>query len=229
MNDVNPFETSALEYDLWHDRHPLLYQSEILALKEAVPIDQRGLEVGVGTGRFAAALNIAAGIEPANAMALMAKERGIDVIQGYAEHLPFSPDCFDFVLFITTVCFLKNPAAAFKESHRVLKEKGKIIIGFIDKNSEIGKLYQKKKGNNKFYKNAHFMGVDEISALLEKSRFRNLRFYQTLTKPVLTEIERPQPGYGKGSFVVVIAKGGGAPNPRDASKSFLKLDAINYE
>lgn len=205
MNDVNPFETSALEYDLWYDRHPLLYRSELLALKEAVPVNRKGLEIGVGTGRFAAPLNIATGIEPAKAMALMAKERGIDVIQGYAEHLPFSSDCFDFVLFVTTVCFLKNPLTAFKESHRVLKEKGKIIIGFIDKNSEIGKLYQKRKSDNKFYKNAHFMAVDEISALVEKSGFRNLKFYQTLTKPALTEIEQPQPGYGKGSFVVVNA------------------------
>ena len=165
---INTFESSAQEYDQWHDRHALLFQSELLALKEAVPVYQKGLEIGVGTGRFAAALNIATGIEPANAMALMAKERGIDVIKGYAEHLPFSSDCFDFVLFVTTVCFLQNPAAAFKESHRVLKEKGKIIIGFIDKNSEIGKLYQKRKSDNKFYKNAHFMDIDEISALVEK-------------------------------------------------------------
>lgn len=60
------------------------------------------------------------------------------------------------------------------------------------------------------HKNAHFMSVDQMIDLLRETGFQNLRFYQTLTKPVLTEIEQPQPGYGKGSFVVVIAKGGGA-------------------
>jgi SAM-dependent methyltransferase len=206
MSDVDPFETSALEYDGWYDRHPLLYRSELAALREVVPMHGKGLEIGVGTGRFAAALNISTGIEPARAMAEIAKKRGVHVINGTAEQLPFPGCCFDFVLFVTTVCFLKDPLEAFKEAHRVLKEKGAVITGFIDKESEMGQLYEKKKDDNKFYKHARFLGVEQMVRILEQAGFGVRAFYQTLTKPGLTEIEPPLPGYGKGSFVVLQAE-----------------------
>lgn len=40
----------------------------------------------------------------------------------------------------------------------------------------------------------------------KETGFQNLKFYQIFTKPALMEIEQPQPGHGKGSFVVVEAK-----------------------
>ncbi|MCK5057105.1 MAG: class I SAM-dependent methyltransferase [Candidatus Aminicenantes bacterium] len=203
MNNENVFEESAEEYDRWYEDHLFLYRAELAALKNAIPSGRAGLEVGVGSGRFAAMLNVYCGIEPAESMARLAQARGIEIIRGYAEKLPFSPGTFDFLLFVTTVCFLAEPLIAFREAHRVLKEKGKIIIGFIDQNSEMGKSYQKKRESNKFYKNAHLLGVDEMTGLLDRARFRDFKFFQTLINPSITRIEIPQKGYGKGSFVVV--------------------------
>jgi SAM-dependent methyltransferase len=73
------FETSAQEYDAWFDRHRAVYESELLALKRVIAPGGLGLEIGVGTGRFAAPLGIAVGVEPAAAMADMAWGRGIKV------------------------------------------------------------------------------------------------------------------------------------------------------
>jgi hypothetical protein len=52
-----------------------------LALQQAIPIGRKGLEVGVGTGRFAQALNIPYGVEPSRAMANLARKRGIELPQ----------------------------------------------------------------------------------------------------------------------------------------------------
>lgn len=94
---------------------------------------------------------------------------------------------------------------ALKEANRVLKENGEIIIGLIDKNSYLGKRYEKIKKSNKFYKNAKFYSVDETVNLLKFHNFYDFVFYQTLINPNNTVIEKPHPGYGKGSFVVVKA------------------------
>lgn len=93
----------------------------------------------------------------------------------------------------------------FKEASVVLKPKGRIIIGFIDKHSIIGKMYREKKSKDKFYRHARFKSVDRIIALLKQAGFQQMTFYQTLPYPNIKEIQPPFPGYGKGSFVVVKA------------------------
>ena len=67
------FEESAREYDAWFDRHRLVYESELRALKRFMGSGGIGLEIGVGTGRFAVPLGIEVGVEPAAAMADLAR------------------------------------------------------------------------------------------------------------------------------------------------------------
>ena len=69
------FENSVQEYDAWFDRHLPVYESEIRAIKEYIPPSGKGLEIGLGTGRFAAPLGIQVGVEPAGAMARIARKR----------------------------------------------------------------------------------------------------------------------------------------------------------
>jgi ubiquinone/menaquinone biosynthesis C-methylase UbiE len=104
---------------------------------------------------------------------------------------------------------VENPEEVIKEAKRVLKDKGKIIIGIIAKNSFLGKLYQKKKAaGHKIYKYANFFTVEEVVDLLKKEGFKNFIFYQTLFKPLeeLKEVEEPKEGFGEGSFVVIAAE-----------------------
>ncbi|MCL4376977.1 MAG: class I SAM-dependent methyltransferase, partial [Actinobacteria bacterium] len=150
------FDDNADEYDRWYNSNKEIYQSELLALKQVVPAGKRSLEVGVGTGRFAVPLGVRIGAEPSEAMSSIARQRGIKVKKGFAENLPFKDKSFDFVLFVTTICFLDDISKALKEAYRVLVKNGEIIIGLIDKNSDLGKKYEKMKEKNKFYKDAHF-------------------------------------------------------------------------
>lgn len=138
-------------------------------------------------------------------MALIALKRGITVTKGFAEELPFEDTSFDFILFVTTICFLDDISKALKEAYRILKENGEVIIAFIDKDSYLGKRYEKIKNSNKFYKNAKFYSVDEVVNLLKLSNFYNFSFYQTLVNTNKKAIEIPRTGYGKGSFVVIKA------------------------
>lgn len=204
----NIFDQYAPEYDEWYSRHAVTYQSEIAALEKVIPLFKKGIEIGAGTGRFSTPFNITIGVEPAANMAKIAEEKGITVINAVAENLPLHDESFDFVLMVTTVCFLPNVPEAFAEAYRILKKQGKIILGIIDKNSPIGIKYERIKNENKFYKNAHFYSTEEITALLKNSGFSKFNYWQTLFDSNSSSVETPQPGHGKGSFVVIEATKG---------------------
>lgn len=184
------------------------YQSELDAVKLLMPKFVKGLEIGIGTGRFAVPLNIKNGVEPSSEMRKIALERGLNVVDGVAENLPFEDNSFDLVLMVTTVCFVDDVLKSFKECFRVLKNNGTILIGFVDRESTIGKIYQANKEKSLFYKEATFYSTSEIVELLYEAGFKNFNFSQTIFKK-LDEIKEKEPvryGFGKGSFIVISAK-----------------------
>lgn len=213
MKSIKIFEELAQEYDKWFEKNKFVYKSEIKALKKFIPKDSKGLEVGVGTGRFAIPLNIKVGVEPAKAMADIARKRGIKVYETKAEELHFDDKQFDFVLMVTTICFLENPVQAFQEVRRVLKSGGHVIIGMIDKDSHLGKIYESKKHDSKFYRYAHFYSVNQVVEWLRELGYGNIKICQTIFKnpKEINAIESIKEGYGEGGFVVIKAnkEGGG--------------------
>jgi len=202
---ITPFEEHTAQYDDWFQRNYYVYQSELAAVKKVIPKTGRGMEIGVGTGRFASPLGIPYGIEPSAKMKAIAAERGVKVDIGTAEDLPYDDGQFDFALMVTTICFLDDIDTAFKEVRRVLTPGGYFIIGFVDKESPIGRMYRENKKNSVFYREADFYSTDEVVSLLKKSGFNNFTFQQTLFKSLysISEIEPVKPGYGQGSFVVI--------------------------
>ena len=136
----NIFNSHYRKYDSWYKRNKFVYLSELSAIRKILPKKGKGLEIGVGTGRFACALGITAGIDPSKKMIGIARKRGIDARLGSGEHLPFEEDSFDYVAIIITLSFVKNPIGVLKEARRILRRNGKIIIGIIDKDSFLGKL-----------------------------------------------------------------------------------------
>ena len=207
MAKTDPFEKYPIRYDNWFERNKLAYESELRAIKKLLPKNGQGMEIGVGTGRFAAPLGIKLGIDPSKRMLEIAQKRGIRVIEAVAENLPFNNNTFDFVLMVTTICFLDDIEAAFKEAYRVLRPESPLIIGFIDKNSKLGRQYQQHKNNSVFYKIANFYSVHDVISYLKKAGFGNFSFIQTLYHKLseITEIEPPKKGYGEGSFIVIRA------------------------
>lgn len=204
IQDSDPFDDHSGRYDNWFEKHEKIYESELEAVKEAVPSNGKGLEVGVGSGRFSQPLSIDFGLDPSQRMLHMAKKRGTKVVKGVGEKMPFRDSSFDYVLIVTTICFFDDPLKALKESARVLKADGSVIVGFIDKDSQVGKIYQKKKEENIFYKDAEFFNVEEVIALLNNVGFSKLSFFQTIFDDLQkAELEEPKKGDGEGSFVVV--------------------------
>ncbi|NIO83559.1 MAG: methyltransferase domain-containing protein [Candidatus Aminicenantes bacterium] len=201
------FENNVADYEQWYEDHKAVFESEVRALQalfETLPENLRGIEVGLGTGRFSEALGVKEGVEPAAAMAAKAEQRGIEVMPGLAEKLPYADMQFDFVLFVT-VCFLDQLKLAFKEANRVLKKGGAIIIGFLDKEQTVAQSYLEKKQRSTFYQKASFYTVQRIENLLRETGFAQMEYYQTLFGELdsITEMQLPVEGYGSGSFVVV--------------------------
>jgi len=202
MPRIEPFEKYSDEYDQWFDTHIDLYAAELDALRRLMPpAAAEGLEVGVGSGKFAVPLGIKVGVEPSEHMAHKARLQGIDVHAGVAEKLPFADGLFAFVVMVTTICFVDDVAASLREAFRVLKTDGFIIVGFVDRESELGKQYAAKKESSRFYKDACFFSAPEVLKYLEESGFGVTNILQTLVpgEPSKTVLE----GFGRGAFVAI--------------------------
>ena len=199
----NCFDTLAPEYEAWFVENKVLFQSELLALKQVVPADKKGVEIGIGSGIFAEQIGIRFGVDPSEPMLEYARQRGLEVQNGLAENLPYENESFDFAVFINSICFIDNPDLAVKEAYRILKNEGEIIIAILDKETRFGRFLESEKKKSPFYRHARFFSVPEIRELLEKNKFRVTQTVQTLENPATSKIENPVEGYGKGSFVVI--------------------------
>lgn len=205
--NTEPFDKHYQKYEDWFDKNEYVYKSELKAVNHFIPQQGRGIEIGVGSGKFAEPLGIKMGVEPSESMRKLAKKRGIKVYDGVGENLNFADKSFDYVLMVTTICFLSDIKKAFKEVRRILKEDGKFIIGFVDRESELGKEYLKIKEDNVFYKNAVFYSTKDVITLLKEMKFENINTIQTIFGKLseVKEIQDYKNGYGKGGFVVIKA------------------------
>ena len=52
VNTSGVYNQFANEYDQWFEKHPNLYQSELLEMKHVSPSTGVGIEIGVGSERF---------------------------------------------------------------------------------------------------------------------------------------------------------------------------------
>ena len=208
MSKINIFDRYAKEYDTWFDTNLWVYQSEVQAVKRFVPQNGKGIEIGVGTGRFSVPFGITIGVEPSKAMAEIAWSRGITVYDAKAENLPFENNSFDYVLMVTTICFLEDPLQALREIRRILCPTGKVIIGMLDKDSPLGKLYEMKKNDSTFFKYAGFYAVKEVLEWLSLSGYNHVQILQTIfhNPEEITALEPVKKGHGEGFFVVISAQ-----------------------
>ena len=205
MPKIEPFEKYTNRYEEWFDKNRFVYESEVAAVKRFILRKGTGIEIGIGSGRFAKPLEIKYGVEPSPEMGKLARKLGIKVTEGVAENLLFEDEKFDFALMVTTICFLDDVEKAFKEAYRIIKPSGVIIIGFVDKNSPVGKLYEKYKDENVFYRIAKFYSVKEVVDNLKRTGFKNFEFVSTVFQKLedIKKIEAIKDGFSEGSFVVV--------------------------
>jgi len=201
MSKANIFNQHHEQYDEWFQKHHDMYRAELTALKSMIVMHGAGLEIGVGSGKFAVPLGITTGVEPSVEMAKKAARQGIEVYNAVAEQLPFNNDTFDFAIMVTTLCFVDDPQKSICEAYRVIKPDGFCIIAIVDKDSNLGKQYLKTKAESTFYKEANFFSTSEIVNLMTNAGYSNFQFKQTLF-----DDENPfriEDGYTGGSFVVI--------------------------
>jgi SAM-dependent methyltransferase len=166
------FEEYAEDYDRWFDEHPDECLGELIRIRTFLPPpDSRSIEVGVGSGRFAAPLGIKRGVEPSRALGLMARRRGIDVIRGRAEALPIRNESCSSVLLVTVICYLEDPIPAFRELCRIIIPGGVLIIAFLEREGQIHLKYLQEGGKGRFLSRAKFYSEDEVQRQLKDAGF----------------------------------------------------------
>jgi len=201
---VEHFERTAASYDAWYDAHPVLYRTELAAVKKAVQARGRGLEIGVGTGRFASLLSVHYGLDPSPGMLALARRRGIRAVRGSGQALPFKSASFNLALIVFVIEFVDDIEGFLAEAARVLRSRGRLVIGFMDKDSAWGRYFLK---TSKAQDHFHPPSPRELIAVLERVGLSCEASWQTLfgPPPDLRRAERPRKGFGKGGFVVVKA------------------------
>lgn len=207
MPKTEPFEKYYREYDAWFEQNEKIYESELLAIRELLPdVQGKAVEIGVGSGRFASKLGIKTGVEPAEGIANLARKRGIEVIKGRAEDLPLKSGSYQLSLLSTTICFVDDIHKTFQEAYRILTSGGYVIVAFIPKESEFGKLYRKIKNQDKFFKIANFYTKKKIMDSLKEAGFSRFKTVQTLIgdpQEANRKVQQPIKGDNRGSFVVI--------------------------
>lgn len=199
------FTQLAEEYEAWFESHKETVESEIAAVERVMPKGYtRALEVGVGTGRFAEALGIQEGVEPAEGMAHYAKKRGITVMLAEAESLPFEDSTFDLITMVTVLSFLRDPEQALSEVRRILTNEGAFVLAFLDRATPLGRVYDARKEENPFYRGVRFFTAHEVDALLHDTGFTVVERAQTVyTKE--NKAHDVREGNGEGVFAVLRA------------------------
>ncbi|MHB8972705.1 MAG: class I SAM-dependent methyltransferase [Pirellulaceae bacterium] len=171
----NPFDDAAAEYDEWFDseRGRDVFAQEVACLQKLkTSATGRWLEIGIGSGRFAAALGVKEGVDPSASMLALAARRGIQTVKAVGESLPYESRCFDGVLMTTTLCFLADPERTLRECHRVLKDAGQLVVSFIPADSLWGQSYARKATEgHPIYSAATFYTCDEVASFAARAGF----------------------------------------------------------
>jgi ubiquinone/menaquinone biosynthesis C-methylase UbiE len=178
------FDRLADRYDAWFDtaRGKAIFRAEVECVRALLPTDMSGwVEVGVGTGRFAAALGVPEGLDPSAAMLERAKQRGITVRVARAQELPYPSASLAGIVLVVTLCFLDDPAEALRECARVLEPGGRLLVGIVPADSPWGEFYRKKgEQGHPFYSVARFYTCEETRLLASSTGFEFDRAASTL-------------------------------------------------
>lgn len=183
------FDQTASTYDEWC-KTPLGQLVDRMEKQMMVQLanpkqGEKALDLGCGTGIYTFLLSEmgveATGIDISTAMLEAAKQKvlqkkqQVDFILGDIQDLPFPDQSFDLVISNIVLEFVESPKKVISEALRVLKPNGRLIIGFIGKDSDWARIYQKqgKEKLDSVFANAHFYNAAQIQEL---SGRRPIRF-----------------------------------------------------
>jgi ubiquinone/menaquinone biosynthesis C-methylase UbiE len=128
------YDTLAADYAIHRSVQPNLFRRLAEFCRSESP--SKVLEVGCGTGNYAAALAVmtpaqCSGLDPSARMLAAARQKATFVSwhQGSAESLPYPEGRFDFVYSVDVVHHVQDRRAFFSEAFRVLANGGWFATG----------------------------------------------------------------------------------------------------
>ena len=226
------FDAYASEYDSWFIENSNVLESEVRLVASCLKNAGDVLSIGCGSGLFEKILAdkygiyIRKGIEPAAAMAEIARKRGMEVVVGTGEYAEYGIGEYDTVLFNGCPCYMQNLGVALRKAYDALRPGGRVVVIDVPKESAYGLIYNLALAVGtwehpllegcaplmpypiEFVKQANWRTTAEKIAAIEDAGFANLTFAQTLTTaPHYSheEPEEPCEGYRKGSYVAITA------------------------
>ena len=238
MSTPTSFDLFANDYDAWFAENQELLESEVRLLAHVWPEEARrgrALSVGCGTGLFEAILRrdhgiaITHGIEPAEGMAAIARQRDMEVALGTAEEADFGSGAFSLLMFNGSTSYVRDLAAVFDRAHRALRPGGHVLVVDVPRESGFGLLYclagqlgtwdhpllrgaaPRSPYPMPFVQAATWHTTAERIEALHEAGFEVVRTAQTLTThPVRAgeEVEAPRDGHESGDYVAVLARRG---------------------
>ncbi len=211
MSTQGPFDLHARRYDQWYDRLPgaRIFQAEVACLRALLNDTPAPMvEIGVGTGRFSAALNLPWGVDPSRPMLRLARPRVPYLLQARGEALPFREGTFGTALLVVTLCFVLDPLTVLREIHRILRSGGWVVGGWIPRESPWATVYARKGAQgHPLYRVARFHARREVEEWLKTAGFQPPRYRSTLRVPPETAPPtlRSVPGVPAGAGFVCFA------------------------
>lgn len=226
------FDQYASQYDAWFLENRNVLYSEVNLVASVLRDAGRILSVGCGSGLFEKILreerdiDIRDGIEPSEAMAEIARKRGMTVAISTAEEADFGNSDYNTILFNGTPSYIDGLADVVRKAYEALPAGGRIVLIDVPKESSYGVLYNLAKALGtwnhpllqgcyppnpypiEFVDVAKWRTTAEKIEMLESAGFRDLAFAQTLTThPLYSDIieEQPVEGYDRGDYVAITA------------------------
>ena len=159
--------TDPATYEAWYHtpRGRWIGDREFILLQSLLRTRKGGslLDVGCGTGHFSrrfARLGLSVtGIDPDPAVLRFARTQGSDVhyMQGNAQELPFSDNAFDYMIAVTSLCFIDEPLLVLQEMWRVTRHT--LVLGLLNRYSL---LHWEKTGGQGSYAGARWDTAGEV-------------------------------------------------------------------
>lgn len=225
------FDQFANEYDEWFMKNENLFETELRLVADTLKDAGRILSIGCGSGFFEKSLrdeygiDIVKGIEPAVAMAEIARRRGFEVEIGTGEDADYGVEQYDTVLFNGCPCYMNDLGLALRKAYAALVPGGKVVVIDVPKESAFGTMYNlamtlgtwdhpllndtapEDEYPIELVKEACWRTTADKTQAIEAAGYMNLRYRQTLTTlPHYAHlvVEDPSDGYDRGSYVAII-------------------------
>lgn len=219
------FDNEAEIYDNWYSTPLGKFVDEVetkvvMELLHPQP-GEKILDVGCGTGNYSIKIGLKGlkiiGVDCSESMLKIARAKAkklnldIEFILADAMNLPFKDNFFDACLSVAVVEFFTDQTRGLEEMFRVVRTGGKIVVGFLNRESTWGELYTSEEfRKNTVFRFANLLSykeIEQIKADLLVEIRESLFIPPNATENLLNwEEENKLSKINKGGFVVALWK-----------------------